>query len=95
LKVKVRFFAMAREIVGAAEQEIELTNGSSAGDLLKLLTAKNGEKFRDFIIDPKTGKPRSTLQFLIGDQLLGSSDGLNTILSDGAVFAIIPPVGGG
>ena len=95
MKVKVKFFAMAREIVGAAEQEIELADGSSAGDLLKLLTAKNGEKFRDFVIDTKTGNPRPNLQFLIGDQLLSNLDGLNTILPDGAIFAIIPPVGGG
>ena len=95
MKVKVKFFALAREIVGTPEQEVELANGSTAKDLLDLLTNKNGEKFRDFIFDPKTGKPRPNLQFLIGDELLRDLDGLATVLSEGAVFAIIPPVGGG
>ena len=95
MKVTVRFFALAREIVGAREQEVELANGSTAGDLLELLASQNGEKFREFLFDEKTSEPRSNLQFLVGDKLLADLDGLATVLLDDTVFAIIPPVGGG
>ena len=95
MKVKVKFFAMAREIIGTPEQEVELAIGSNVSDLLELLINKNGEKFRNFLIDPKTDKPRPNLQFLVGDQLLVSLNGFATVLPEGVVFAIIPPVGGG
>jgi MoaD family protein len=95
LKVKVKYFAIARELVGTPEQELELEKGTTAKDLLQLLASKNGEKFKEFIFDPTNGLPRSNLQFLVGEKLLADLDGLETELSDGAAFAIIPPVGGG
>ena len=95
MKIKVRFFAIVRELVGAPEQELDLKEGSTAKDLLEVLSNKYGEKFRDFIFDPKTGEPRSNLQFLVGEKLLADLQGLQTVLPDGSAFAIIPPVGGG
>jgi MoaD family protein len=95
LKVNVKFFAIARELVGTPEQEVELAKGSSVKDLLELLANKYGKKFREFIFDANTGEPRSNLQFLVEDKLVADLDGLATELSDGAAFAIIPPVGGG
>ena len=95
MKVKVKFFAIARELVGTPEQELELENGSTAKDLLELLASKYGGTFREFIFDANTGLPRSNLQFLVGETLLADLDGLQTVLPDGAAFAIIPPVGGG
>jgi len=95
LKVKVKFFAIARELAGTPEEELELDDGSTAKELLELVAGKYGESFREFIFDAKTGLPRSNLQFLVGENLLADLDGLQTVLPDGAAFAIIPPVGGG
>jgi molybdopterin synthase sulfur carrier subunit len=95
LKVNVKFFAIARELVGTPEQELELAEGSSVKDLLDQLSNQYGVKFREFIFDAKTGEPKSNIQFLVGDKLVVDLDGLATLLPDGAAFAIIPPVGGG
>jgi MoaD family protein len=95
LKVNIKYFAIARELVGRPEQELDLEDGSNVKDLLELLANKYGTKFREFIFDAKTGEPRSNLQFLVGDKLVTDLNGLATVLSDGAAFAIIPPVGGG
>lgn len=95
MKIKVKYFAIARELVGTPEQELDLAKGSSAKDLLDLLVAKYGDKFREFLYDPITGVLRPNLQFLVGDKLLADLDGMATVLSEGTAFAIIPPVGGG
>jgi len=95
LKVKVKYFAIARELVGTPEQELDMPNGSCAKDLLDLLVAKYGEKFREFLYDPHTAQLRPNLQFLVGDKLLADLNGMSTVLTDGTAFAIIPPVGGG
>jgi MoaD family protein len=95
MKVKVQFFASVRELINLREETLDLDNDSTVEDLLRLLAAKHGEKLGSYLFDSKTGKPRSYLQFLLNQQSISTFNGLSTLLEDGAVFAIIPPVGGG
>lgn len=95
VKVKVQFFAAARELVATGEETVELAEHSTVGALLDSLIKSHGKPLRDYLYDPKTGGPRPSIQFLIGDQPVSGSRGMSTELSDGVVFAIIPPVGGG
>jgi MoaD family protein len=95
VKVRVQFFAAARELVGTREETIVLPEQATVKHLLDALVDRHGEPLRDYLIDSKTGKPRASIQFLIGDQPISGTGGMATQLSDGVVFAIIPPVGGG
>lgn len=95
LKVNVQFFAAVRELVGLREETLELPNGGTVKNLLDLLVEMHGQRFRDYIYDPKTGELRRSLQILIGDKPTSVLNGLSTVLTDGGVLAIIPPVGGG
>jgi MoaD family protein len=95
VKVKVQFFAAVRELVGSREETLELPDRSTVRVLLDALVKSHGERLRDYLYDPKTGNLRPSIQFLIGDMPVYAGNEKSTVLSDGAVFAIIPPVGGG
>ena len=95
MRVKVQYFAAVRELVGTREEVIQLPGQSTVTALLEELVKMHGEALRSYLYDSKTGKLRPSIQLLIGDVPVSAKDGLSTVLSDGAVFAIIPPVGGG
>lgn len=96
LRVKVQYFAAVRELVGLREEAIELPGQPTVTVLLDELVKRHGEGLGNYLYDSKTGKLRSSIQLLIGDvPVSAAKDGLSSVLPDGAVFAIIPPVGGG
>ncbi|MGP8070055.1 MAG: MoaD/ThiS family protein [Candidatus Bathyarchaeia archaeon] len=95
MRVNVQFFAAARELVGLREETLELPNGGTVKNLLDLLVDRHGQRFREYIFDPKSEELRRSLQVLVGDKPTSVLNGLSTMLTDGCVLAIIPPVGGG
>jgi len=92
--VNVQFFASARELVGTRGEALELRDGATVKDLLELLARNHGQGLRDYLYDPKSGELRKSIQLLIGDRVISQTGGLATPLTDGCVFALIPPVGG-
>lgn len=95
MKVKAQYFAIVREIVGQHEEVLDLPREITVLDLLKFLATKHGEKFRQYVFDPRSGDPRPYLQFLINEESIATLNGFSTTLSENSIFAIIPPVGGG
>jgi molybdopterin synthase sulfur carrier subunit len=97
VEVKVRFFTSLREIVDKREETLVFTNdGPVTVDLvLKTLSAKYGKPFTEYVYNNETGQPKNFLQFLINGTSTSTLKGLETELKDGAVLAILPPVGGG
>jgi len=95
LKVVVKYFASVREIAGKREESIEVEDGCTVGDMLKVLSNRYGAKFVEYVFDEKTGAPRDHLQFLIDGKSATSLQGLKTKLTNGCQFVVIPPVGGG
>jgi len=94
VRVKVKFFTTLREIVGKREEQIEFSKAVTVKELLKKLSEKYGETFRDYIYDTK-GEVRSHLQFLINGKSTTTLQGFKTKLKKGDQVAILPPVGGG
>ena len=95
MKVNVHFFAAARELVGLREETLELPAEGTVRNLLDLLVEKHGQGLRNYMYDPKGAELRRSLQILVGDKPTSALNGLETVLTDGCVLAIIPPVGGG
>jgi len=95
VKVRVQYFAAVRELVGLREETLELADGSTVSVLIDGLVKRHGRRFSEFLYAAGTGNLRPSIQLLIGDMSVSSTKGLSTVLSDGVVFAIIPPVGGG
>ncbi len=94
MKVKVQYFASVRELVNLREETVDIASGSSVISLLNLLASRHGEKLREYLFD-RAGAPRPHLQFILNEESISKPDGFSTVLTEGSVFAIIPPVGGG
>ena len=83
MKVRVKFYAVLREITGLKETDIELPEGSTVTDLLEELFNRFGDSFKKYVYDKKTGKPISYLQFLVDGSNISTKQGLDTKLKGG------------
>lgn len=94
MKLTVRYFASLREIVKKKEDSLEFDKEVTVEELLRILSNKYGEKFKEYVYDGKEC-PKKNLQFLIDGKSITTLNNVKTKLSDGSQFVIIPPVGGG
>ena len=94
MKVKILFFTNLREITRKKEEEIELPNTATIGQLLNHVSEKYGQLFIKYLYDEK-GDARSHLTFLVNRRNATNLQGNKTKLRDGDKVAIIPPIGGG
>ncbi len=81
LNVKVRYFAIIRELLGRSVEDRQLTDGTTVGQLFDDLTAQF----------PRLDRMRPVTMLMV-NQTYVSSDHL---LHDGDEVALIPPVSGG
>ena len=97
MEVKVRFFTNLREIVDKREETLTFPDNMkiTVRLVLTILSKKYGAPFVEYVYNNKTEQPKSFLQFLVNGTSTTTLNGLETELKDGAVLAILPPVGGG
>lgn len=97
MEVKVRFFTSLREIVSKKEKTLTFSQEEKVTvDLvLRVLANEYGKAFSEYVYNDKTGQPKNFLQFLVNGTSISTLSGLETMLKDCDVLAILPPVGGG
>lgn len=97
MQVSVRFFTSLRELVGKREETLSFPEGEKVTIELVLTELKKiyGKTFTDYVFDGETEQVKSFLQLLVNGRSASMIDGLKTVLKDGDVLAILPPVGGG
>ena len=81
MNVRVRLFAVARQLVGADAAELELPAKSTVGDLRAALIARY----------PRLGNVNRHLVFAVNAEYAGDE----TRIPEDAEIACIPPVSGG
>lgn len=81
MRITIRFFALHRDVVGAPQIELDVDEGSTAGDVW----ARLGEQY------PHLRPSTRSLMFAV-NQAFATPD---TVLHNGDEVAFIPPVSGG
>lgn len=94
LEIEVKFYAMLREIAGSRVERIGMPVKSSVKDLVDLLVERYGGDFERYIYDSER-RVRGYLSYMLNGVNINSLQGFDTVLRDGDVFSILPPVGGG
>ncbi len=97
MQISVRFFTSLRELVGKREETLSFSEGEKVTIELVLAELRKiyGKTFTDYVYDTQTGQVKSFLQLLVNGRSASTMDRLQTVLKDGDVIAILPPVGGG
>lgn len=85
---------MFRDAVDKKGEIIEFPVRASVGDLLNPLVDRYGDDFGLYIYD-KEKWVRDYLSFMLNGVNVYSVEGLDTMLRDGDVLSILPPIGGG
>ena len=81
IRVRVKFFAAPREVLGMGEIDMDIPSGTTAGELIDRLT----EEYP--VLHPYTR--------FVNVAVNRAYVGMETELHDGDVVACLPPVGGG
>jgi molybdopterin synthase sulfur carrier subunit len=88
MRLKVRYFARYRSLVGKSEEELEVPEGITVGELIEILKERypvlRNEVFaeEDDLADVNVSRNGRYVRF-------------DEVLKDGDVVAIFPPVSGG
>jgi MoaD family protein len=96
LKVKVEYLGHIKNVIGSKrEEEIDIKDNSSIGDLLILLSKKYGESFRKTVYEPGGTDVKSNFMATVNGYLLNQLNGVKTKLKNGDHVILMPVVSGG
>lgn len=93
MQLELRFFATFRAIVGQKVLEREVPDGSTVGDVLRILESEYPD-MEDRLLD-EDGVIREQLSVLKNGQEVVHMQGAETPMGDGDTLSVFPPVAGG
>jgi molybdopterin converting factor small subunit len=77
------------------ERTIEIRNGATIGDLLRLLSVTYDEDFLTYLFENDRETIRNDVLILVNDRDIGALDGADTILSEDDEVVFMPISHGG
>lgn len=96
VNVKVKFHGVIRDVTKAPTTELQMAEGSTIRDLLKVLHDKYGSAFADRVLDERTGV-RVYVKLFLNNEEVGTLD--TKIVPDGtdanAMIYVMPGSAGG
>lgn len=92
-KVVVKVFAYIREKIGISEVVLDLSDNAKISDVVNILIDKYPD-IKNLILN-ENGVLKDDLLYLLNGRDIRVLQGLNTNISDGCIFAILPPFSGG
>ncbi|MCS7124329.1 MAG: MoaD family protein [Candidatus Bathyarchaeota archaeon] len=97
MRIKVEYLGHIREIIHSGrEEEIEIPEGASLGDVLFMLAEKYGEPFKKAVYEPGSSDVKQTFIITVNGYLLNQLDsGVKTKLKHGDHIILMSIVSGG
>ena len=96
LKVTVDYLGSVKQSLGLKQAEqIELKNGASVLDLLRLLAEKHGDPFKKSVYEPNAPDLKPYYILSINGLLTNQLNDIETKLKDGDRLIFMPVVSGG
>ena len=93
MNVRVRFYGMVYDEVGTREWEMEIGRDSTVNDLFSILVERHPPL--SIMIFDDEGVFREYLEVAVNHTDIIGLNGLETVLQEGDVVLIMPPIGGG
>jgi molybdopterin converting factor small subunit len=94
VKVKVRSLGLIRQVLGAAEVEVTLPEGTTFPGLMARLAEERGEKFAPYA-QPAASSAYAPLRIVINGRDMTPSQTKEVVLADGDDVLIFLPIAGG
>lgn len=97
MRIKVEYLGHIRELIHSGrEEEIEIPEGASLGDVLFMLAEKYGEPFKKAVYEPGSSDVKQTFIITVNGYLLNQLDsGVKTKLKHGDHIILMSIVSGG
>jgi molybdopterin converting factor small subunit len=95
MKVKVRSVGFIKMLLGDAEVDVELSEGSTVTDLLAKLEEEKGEKFSPFAVRPTEKSAHAPLRVMVNGRDIAALEGRHTVLAEGDDVLMFLPIAGG
>lgn len=96
MKVKVEYLGRIRDIIGSGrEEEVEIKEGSTLTDLLKMLSEKYGEPFNKAVYERGSINIKSNIFVTINAFSLNQLNGVETKLKHNDRITLMPIVSAG
>ena len=96
MPIRVKFFATLRDATGKREVEIDAQGeGMDILNLMCFLFGKLGDDFKRAVLDPETGNIRRYIKIMVNGRDIELLNGLKTLVKDGDIVQVFPPIGGG
>jgi MoaD family protein len=96
LDMKIKLFSPLRDIAGTSELKVDPGKNMVLIDLLRTLSAKYGNRFKDYIFEISNNKQkiRTTIVIILNGRRITPSQS-DIMVNDNDVLAILPAVSGG
>lgn len=96
MRVKVEYLGHIKNILGSRrEEEVDIEDDSSISDLLKALSEKHGESFKQAVCEAGGKDIKSNFIATVNGYLLNQLNGVETKLKNGDHVVLMPIVSGG
>lgn len=93
MNVRVRFYGMVYDEVGTREWEMKIGRDSTVNDLFSILVERHPPL--SIMVFDDEGVFREYLEVAVNHTDIIGLNGLETVLQEGDVVLIMPPIGGG
>ena len=95
MTVKVHYISLVKSFTKTSQEEFDITEGTSLGDLLEKIAAKYGKQFSVEVYDPAKKEMKSTFVTMVNGVLMDQLNGVKTRLKDGDSIILMSLMTGG